>query len=287
MSVSLSIRSVTYRILSHHQKLFRFSKAFASDKRSDTNVFDRLTKRRQRNWAASQSDHSVYDYLKEEVAYRVSDRIYDVKKFMNVGVDLGCGFGYIAPHIYKEHVGCFIQADMSENMVVASRRSEEVNTFRVVGDEETVPFRNNFADLIVSANSMHWINDLPGFLRGIFSALREDGVFIGGIFGGDTLFQLRCSVQLAEMERLGGLAPHVSPFVTPEDVSNLMQNTGFGLITIDVDEIIVNYPDVFALMYDLKGMAESAAAWIRAKTIRRDVLNAAAAIYRVNMTEND
>ena len=34
-------------------------------------------------------------------------------------------------------------------------------------------------------------------------ALRNDGCFLGCMFGGDTLFELRVSLQLAELEREG------------------------------------------------------------------------------------
>jgi NADH dehydrogenase [ubiquinone] 1 alpha subcomplex assembly factor 5 len=43
--------------------------------------------------------------------------------------------------------------------------------------------------------------------------LKPDGVFIGSMFGGETLYELRVSLQLAETEREGGIAPHISPFV--------------------------------------------------------------------------
>jgi NADH dehydrogenase [ubiquinone] 1 alpha subcomplex assembly factor 5 len=50
---------------------------------------------------------------------------------------------------------------------------------------------------------MHWVNDLPGALRQVHSVLKPDGVFVGAMLGGDTLFELRSSLQLAEQERLG------------------------------------------------------------------------------------
>ena len=39
------------------------------------------------------------------------------------------------------------------------------------------------------------------------------------MFGGETLYELRVALQLAETEREGGIAPHISPFV---EVSCLM-----------------------------------------------------------------
>jgi NADH dehydrogenase [ubiquinone] 1 alpha subcomplex assembly factor 5 len=38
------------------------------------------------------------------------------------------------------------------------------------------------------------------------------------MFGGDTLFELRTALQLAELEREGGIAPHVSPMTRASTV---------------------------------------------------------------------
>ena len=48
----------------------------------------------------------------------------------------------------------------------------------------------------------------------------------------------------------------------------------------DVDEIVVNYPSMFELLHDLRGMGETNCAWTRPLLLRRSVMNAAAAIYR-------
>lgn len=66
--------------------------------------------------------------------------------------------------------------------------------------------------MVLSSLSLHWVNDLPGCFDAIFKSLRPDGVFMAVLFGGDTLFELRSSLQLAEMERKGGISPHISPF---------------------------------------------------------------------------
>lgn len=62
-------------------------------------VFDRNLKKLQRDRAADR--FGEYDYLKSEVAYRLVDRIYDVKRFFDTAVDFGCGSGLMAPHIFK------------------------------------------------------------------------------------------------------------------------------------------------------------------------------------------
>ena len=37
----------------------------------------------------------------------------------------------------------------------------------------------------------------------VYNSLKNDGVFLGCMFGGDTLFELRVSLQQAEIEREG------------------------------------------------------------------------------------
>lgn len=51
------------------------------------------------------------------------------------------------------------------------------------------------------------------------------------------------------------------------------------MLTIDTDEMIIGYPNMFELMYDLKGMAENNAAFNRPLTLNRDALLAASTIY--------
>lgn len=85
---------------------------------------------------------------------------------------------------------------------------------------------------------------------------------------------------MAELERRGGLASHVSPFTEVRDIGSLLTRAGFTMLTIDTDELVVSYPSMFELMWDLKGMAESNAAHNRSSHLHRDIQFAAAAIYQ-------
>lgn len=107
--------------------------------------------------------------------------------------------------------------------------------------------------MVISNLSLHWVNDLPGCFRSIIKCLRPDGVFLASIFGGDTLFELRSALQLAEMERKGGISAHISPFTQVQDIGTLLHQAGFKMLTIDTDELVIGYPSMFELMYDLKG----------------------------------
>ncbi|XP_043844400.1 arginine-hydroxylase NDUFAF5, mitochondrial isoform X1 [Dromiciops gliroides] len=252
---------------------------FGGDVPGVVNVFDRVLKRKQKNWAARQPEPVKYDYLKEEVGGRVADRVYDIARDFPLALDVGCGRGYIAQHLNKEVVGKFFQADIAEN-ALKNTLETEIPTVCVLADEEFLPFKENTFDLVVSSLSLHWVNDLPRAFKQIHYVLKPDGVFIGAMFGGDTLFELRCSLQLAELEREGGFSPHISPFTAVSDLGHLLGRAGFNTLTVDTDEIQVNFPGMFEVMEDLQGMGESNCSWNRKPLLHRETMLAAAAIYQ-------
>lgn len=160
--------------------------------------------------------------------------------------------------------------------------NKEIDIHRqVLPASELLPFEPNTFDAVLSSLSMHWINDLPSVLAQVNSMLKPDSPFIGVMMGGDSLYELRTSLQLAEQERRGGVATHTSPLADVRDVGGLLQKAGFNLLTVDVDDIVVDFPDIFALMKDLQAMGESNAVISREKgPIQKDTLLSAEGIYR-------
>lgn len=136
-------------------------------------------------------------------------------------------------------------------------------------------------DLILSPLCLHGINDLPGALLQIRHALKPDGLFIGAMFGGETLRELRECVMVAEMKLCGGASPRVAPMAHRQDIAALMQRAGFALPVVDADTLTVTYGDIFRLMTDLRGMGETNALAARRKNFSpRALFIEAGRIYR-------
>lgn len=147
--------------------------------------------------------------------------------------------------------------------------------------DSPLPFSPQSFDAVLSSLSLHWVNDLPTLLSQINGVLKPDCPFIAAMLGGDSLFELRTSLQLADLDRRGGVSTHVSPLADVRDVGGLLTKAGFKLLTVDVDDIVVDYPSVFALMTDLQAMGESNAALTAEKGgLKRDVMAATEAVYR-------
>jgi NADH dehydrogenase [ubiquinone] 1 alpha subcomplex assembly factor 5 len=182
-------------------------------------------------------------------------------------------------------IGTITAAESSESLLYRDANlpfNQEVDIVReILPTSELLPYDANTFDAVLSSMSLHWINDLPSVLAQANNILKPDSPFMGVMMGGDTLFELRTALQLAEQDRRGGVSTHTSPLADVRDIGGLLQKAGFNLLTVDVDDIVVDYPDMFSLMKDLQAMGESNAVLGREKgAIQRDVLLAAEGIYR-------
>ncbi|KAI0711046.1 S-adenosyl-L-methionine-dependent methyltransferase [Cerioporus squamosus] len=249
-------------------------------------VFDRNVKRMQKDRAAARDGGErsrTVDYVRNEIADALAERMQDIKRKFSSVLDLGSGPGHFSKLLDPEVTQKVVMLDSSEKLLNRDPDDEfEVPVERIHADEENLLqiIPRNSQEAIVSCLSLHWVNDLPGVLVQIKEALKPDGVFLGALFGGDTLFELRTSLQLAEVEREGGISPHVSPMTDSRDMSNLLGRAGFTLLTVDVDEVKVAYPSMWELLEDLQDMGESNAVVGRRHFIHRDTLAAASAIYK-------
>ena len=146
---------------------------------------------------------------------------------------------------------------------------------------------NGVFDLVVSILTLHGLNDLPGALAQIRRTLKPDGLFVGALFGGVTLAELRDSLAAAELATTGGVSPRVAPMADVRDLGGLMQRAGFALPVADVERTTARYRDVFGLVRDLRAMGETNALVARLGRLRRDTLAAAIRHYQMNHADAD
>ena len=235
---------------------------------SEAAPFDRRAVRAHRARAGA-----AHDFLLREVADRLADRLDDVKRGFALGLDLGSHSGELAAAL-RSRVPTLVQAESSE---VLARGGSGL---RVVADEEFQPFAEATFDLVVSALSLHWVNDLPGALLQARRALKPDGLFLSAMLGGETLRELRQCLVEAEATVSGGASPRISPMVDLRDAAGLLQRAGFALPVADLDELTLTYAHPFALMRELRGLGETNALRLRQRGFtRRAVLFEAARLY--------
>ncbi|MHC9235571.1 methyltransferase domain-containing protein [Pseudooceanicola sp. 502str34] len=149
-----------------------------------------------------------------------------------------------------------------------------------VAPEEVLALKPGTHDLVVHAMALHWSTDPVGQLIQSRRALKADGLFMGCLFGGQTLSELRAALAQAEAEVTGGLSPRVAPMAEIRDLGALLQRAGFALPVADSLTLTASYETPLHLMRELRAMGEGNAldARLRRPT-RRTVFARAAEIY--------
>ncbi len=219
---------------------------------SDIIIFDR--KRVAQNRIRAASLFKEHDFLHRWCQAQLSDRLQDVTKSFDTALHIGARQPLNNGH---EKIGKNITLDLLP-------QADAKNY--VCGNEEMLPFKAKSLDLVTSNLALHSVNDLPGTLIQIRQALKDDGLFLAALLGGETLHELRQILTETELELLGGVSPRVAPFADKPQMGDLLQRAGFALPVVDSEIITVTYDNVFKLFKDLRGMGESNAIAARNKS---------------------
>jgi SAM-dependent methyltransferase len=247
-------------------------------------IFDRalINRRLDRAWSRPGGE-AQSDFLLARAAEDLGERLSLVKRRFSFAVD----FGSPGPHgaaalAAGGQVDCVVR-------IAPTQASLGTGGFLpAVGDLERLPVADGRLDLAVSLLALQTVNDLPGALLQMRRALRPDGLLVAALIGGETLTELRQSLTIAESDVLGGASPRVAPFVDVRALGGLAQRAGLALPVVDLDRAIVRYPDMFALLADLRAMGGANALDARArKFLRREVLARAAALYAERFADPD
>jgi SAM-dependent methyltransferase len=243
-------------------------------------IFDRHLLRARRHRAAAAGAET---FLLDRVAADLADRLAAVLRRFDRVLDLGTPTDAVRKALAGvPSVGTIVAAD------VHNPRAQAGASRFVVADEEALPFAPATFDLVVSALSLQFVNDLPGALVQIRRILKPDGLLLAALAGGETLTELRQSFAAAESEIEGGVSPRVAPFADVRDLGGLLQRAGFALPVTDVERITVRYEHAFALMHDLRRMGATNALIDRRRSpLKRATLLRMAEIYAARFADSD
>lgn len=151
---------------------------------------------------------------------------------------------------------------------------------RLIPDTEVLDLEPGAHDLVIHALALHWADDPLGQIIQATRALQPDGLFIGVLFGGQSLQELRMVLAQAESDVTGGLSPRVVPMGEIRDLGALLQRAGLALPVADSFTRTVLYRDLLHLVRDLRAMGEVNALDARHRApLRRAVLARAARLY--------
>jgi len=218
--------------------------------------------------------HSFSNYLNANI----SERIQEVnKKFKNALTITN----NLEDFIWIDSIDYEIKNNF--NGFLATYNNDNIN---ILLDEENLPFKNNCFDLIISNLNLHSTVNLGKLLLEINKILIPDGLFIGSMFGRETLNELRYSLLSAETEINGKTYPRIIPFTDIRTSGDLLYKSGFKLCVSDIDRIILKFDQPIDLIHQLRSMGETNYLNINRLPISKNVWKRACEIYINNFSNS-
>ena len=225
---------------------------------SPPRLFDRSLLAARRNRAAKETQNGGFaqaQFLRDRSIEDTLLTLAAINRRFDLALDMSAadgGFGRaLQTSDAAAKVGLLIEGELSRQL-----SARQAGAARLIMDEEWLPFADDRLNLIVSVLGLHSVNDLPGVLVQVRRALTPDGLFIGTLFGGETLKELRGCLMEAELEVRGGYGPRIAPFAEGPDLIDLLKRTGFSMPVVDSDRVEVSYEHPLRLLADLRAMGE-------------------------------
>ena len=244
-------------------------------------LFDSRHVRRAFSRAAAGYDAAAA--LQQEVRTRLLESLaYLDDNVPRVILDVGSGTGHAAAAMRRRWPKAQVIAlDLALPMLrQAKKQAGWWKPFaRVCADARALPLAEGSVDVVFSNLCLQWVEDLPAVFAGFRRVLRPGGLLLCSSFGPETLGELRAAFAEADA------VPHVSPFATIAQFGDALVASGFRDPVLDRDLFTLTYPDLPALMHELRAIgATNAMATRRRSLTGRARFAAAAAAYETLRT---
>lgn len=233
------------------------------------------TRQVRRAFARAATGYDAAAALQREVQGRLLESLdYLGEQVPGLALDVGCGPGHAAAAMRKRWPRAQVVAlDIALPMLRQAKRAGGWwRPFaRVCADARALPLAEASVDVLFCNLCLQWVDDLPAVFAGFRRVLRPGGLLLCSTFGPDTLVELRQAFAQADD------APHVSPFAGIATFGDALLAAGFRDPVLDRDLFTLTYPDLPALMRELRAMGATNAVTARRRTLTGRARFAAAA----------
>jgi malonyl-CoA O-methyltransferase len=218
-----------------------------------------------RAFSRSAGSYDAAAALQHEVEKRLLESLdYLGQRVPRVVLDVGSGPAHAAAAMRRRWPRAQVVAlDLALPMLrLAKKRSGWWKPLhRVCADARALPIADGTADVLFTNLCLQWVDDLPAVFAGFRRVLRPGGLLLCSTFGPDTLIELRDAFAQADS------VPHVSRFPAIAQFGDALMLSGFRDPVLDRDRFTLTYPDLPALMRELRAMGATNALQSRRRTL--------------------
>jgi malonyl-CoA O-methyltransferase len=178
-------------------------------------------------------------------------------------LDVGAGTGALLDSLVNRYPEAVIAGvDLAQGMATRAlqRFTGCSKSVFVCADGESLPFKDNSFDLVVSTSTYQWLYPFSRAFAEAWRVLEPGRSFCIALFGEKTLYELRWSYKRA-LEPEGGASQDRSHvFASDEEVLTSLMDAGFTECSVSSELEVELHVDVPALMRSLKNIGAGNAA---------------------------
>ena len=185
-----------------------------------------------------------------EIRTRLLERLDIVRLQPTAVLDLGAGTGQASRELKRRYPSAQVIAlDSSLAMLGQSARQQRFlrRFVPVCGDAHRLPLQSQSFDLVLSNLLLEWCHDPDAVFAEAARVLRPKGLFTFTTVGPDTLKEAR------ELWRGVDTFTHVHRFIDMHDFGDALLRAGFAEPVMDTERLTVTYPDLSALLEEIRG----------------------------------
>jgi ubiquinone/menaquinone biosynthesis C-methylase UbiE len=163
------------------------------------------------------------------------------KKQSGTVVEIGCGSAILSRSLYNFGNYRIFALDLELDMILSAKKfieKENKSTILpIVANVEAIPFKSNFADLIISRGSMFFWEDKVQAFKEIYRILKKSGItYIGGGFGNKDLKEKIHKVMSEKNPNWQNQVQERLKQTNPQTIKDILQKSNIETYKIINDE---------------------------------------------------
>lgn len=238
-------------------------------------IDERVLRRRRTRAARGRGD----GFLQVQAAQNAAERILDLN------VPLSKSLIIAAPRFIQTLVDI---AGAKLQTVIRADYADAPGLNDIYLEGQNLPFANDSFDFVLSGLVLHMENDPQKALMEYARVLKPNGFLLAGLFGGETLSELRAAFYKTEEAFFGKMSPRIVPMIKLQSAANLLQSTPLTMPVVDRDVLRIQYRDLDALIRDLRESGDTNPMVAREKApLSRGFKSKLAANYQADFSNRD
>lgn len=197
-----------------------------------------------RNFSRAASRYNDSAHLQKDIACQLVKLAKPCISADSHLLDLGSGTGFVAKELGRK----IMQADIAFGMC----KHATSHSPAICADMESLPFRSDFFDVILSASSIQWADIRLAFSE-VSRILKKDGYFIFSTFSEGTLSDIRSSFRKA------GINSVLNEFLSEAAVKQHIAVSSLELVSFSSEERKFEFDSISEFLWSIKDIGAGAA----------------------------